>query len=64
MLLDENFEHWRKLFSVALEAAVNPTLERTLSRRFLDAAQRFGEASRDESPATRTFKYVTALDAC
>lgn len=45
-----------------LEAAVDPDLARPLSRRFLDAAQWFGEASRDDRPATRVVKYVTALE--
>lgn len=50
------------LAGIALEAAVNPDLERPLSRRFLDAAQWFGEASRDPSPSTRIVKCVTALE--
>lgn len=50
------------LSGVALEAAVDPDLARPLSRRFLDAAQWFGEASRDDRPATRVVKYVTALE--
>lgn len=51
-----------ELCGVALEAAVDPDLERPLSRRFLDAAQWFGEASRDDSASTRVVKYVTALE--
>lgn len=50
------------LFGVALELAVDPALNRPLSQRFLDAAQWFGEASRDKSPSTRVVKYVTALE--
>lgn len=50
------------LFGVALELAVDPALARPLSQRFLDAAQWFGEASRDKSPSTRVVKYVTALE--
>lgn len=61
-LLDSNFEYWQTLFAVALESIVCPELERPLSRRFLDAAQWFGEATRDEGPATRTIKFVTALE--
>ncbi len=34
-----------ELFGIALEAALNPDLARPLSRRFLDAAQWFGEAA-------------------
>jgi|GEM_PF-972125 len=51
-----------ELCGVALEAAVDPDLDRPLSRRLLDAAQWFGEAARDESPSTRVVKYVTALE--
>jgi hypothetical protein len=60
--IDADFEHFQSLFSVALEAVVCPDLERPLSRRFLDAAQWFGEACREQSPATRTVKFVTALE--
>ena len=45
-----------------MELAVDPALNRSLSQRFLDAAQWFGEASRDKSPSTRVVKYVTALE--
>lgn len=67
-------ENWFKLFDrddygnaiglcgLALEAAVNPDLDRPLSRRFLDAVAWFGEAVREESPAARVVKYVTALE--
>lgn len=50
------------LCGLALEAAVDPDLDRPLSRRFLDAAAWFGEAVREESPAARVVKYVTALE--
>lgn len=60
--IDADFKHFQSLFSVALEAVVCPDLERPLSRRFLDAAQWFGEACREKSPATRTVKFVTALE--
>jgi hypothetical protein len=60
----EQLDYQRPLLlaGIALEAAVNPDLERPLSRRFLDAAQWFGEASRDPSPSTRIVKCVTALE--
>jgi hypothetical protein len=61
-LSEPGFKHYLELFAVALETAVNPDLDRPLSRRFLDAAQWFGEASRDESPSTRVVKYVTCLE--
>ena len=51
-----------ELFGAALEAAVDPDLDRPVSRRVLDAAQWFGEAARDSSEATRVVKYVTALE--
>ncbi|MBY2909642.1 HEPN domain-containing protein [Rhizobium leguminosarum] len=50
------------LCSVALEVAVDPDLLRPISRRFLDAAQWFGEAARDLSPSTSLVKYVMALE--
>lgn len=61
-LASSEFLHLIDLFGVALEAAVDPNLDRPLSRRFLDAAQWFGEASRDKSPSTRVVKYITALE--
>lgn len=61
-LTDPDVAHVLGLCGVALEAAVNPDIERPLSRRFLDAAQWFGEAARDESPSTRVVKYATALE--
>ncbi|HEX8168148.1 MAG TPA: hypothetical protein VF601_20465 [Beijerinckiaceae bacterium] len=56
------YQRLLELCGVALEAAVDPDLERPLSHRFLDAAQWFGEASRDDSPSTSVVKYVTALE--
>lgn len=61
-LADPNFAHMMSLCALALEAAVDPNLVRPISRRFLDAAQWFGEASRDERPASRVVKYVTSLE--
>jgi hypothetical protein len=62
LLDDPNIAQVRELSGIALELAVNPDLERPLSRRYLDAAQWFGEACRDTSPATRIVKFVTALE--
>lgn len=50
------------LCGIALQAAVDPDALRPISRRFLDAAQWFGEASRDDRPATQVVKFVTALE--
>lgn len=61
-LVDPGFTQVLSLSSIALEAAVDPDLARPISRRFLDAAQWFGEASRDNRPATRIVKYATALE--
>lgn len=61
-LLDPYFDSFLKLFSTALELTVDPSLERPISRRFLDAAQWFGEATRDSSPSTKIVKFVTALE--
>jgi hypothetical protein len=61
-LADPYYQRPLELCAIALEAAVDPDLERPLSRRFLDAAQWFGEAARDGSPSTRVVKYVTALE--
>jgi hypothetical protein len=67
-------DEWLDLFSdheaqaaiaglgVALEAAVNPALERSISDRFLDAAQWYGEAVRETSQGAKAVKYVTALE--
>src|SRR5205085_2396212 len=51
-----------ELLGIALEAAVDPQMERPLSDRFLDAAHWFGEAVRESSPAAKVIKYVTALE--
>lgn len=51
-----------RLFGIVLEAAVCPDLHRPVSHRFLDSAQWFGEACRDEQPATKVVKFVTALE--
>jgi hypothetical protein len=51
-----------RLFGVALESAVDPTLTRPISERFLDAARWYGEAVRETSPAAKVIKYVTALE--
>ena len=61
-LEDPDFAHILSLSGLALEAAVDPNLARPICHRFLDAAQWFGEASRDDRPATRVVKYVTALE--
>ncbi len=61
-LADPYYQRPLTLCAIALETAVDPDLERPLSRRFLDAAQWFGEAARDNSPSTRVVKYVTALE--
>lgn len=58
-------EDVRRMFylcGVALEAAVNPDVERPLSRRFLDATLWFGEGVREESAAASVVKFVTALE--
>lgn len=62
MLVTEDSQAWLNLFGIALEVTINPDLERPLCRRFVDALQWFGEAARDESAATKTVKYVTALE--
>ncbi|MCP2092025.1 UNVERIFIED_ORG: hypothetical protein J2Y81_008131 [Paraburkholderia sediminicola] len=61
-LNNDEYRSWISLFGVALEAAVNPKLERPLSRRFLDAAQWFGEACREDSASTRTIKFMTSVE--
>ncbi|RUC92440.1 HEPN domain-containing protein [Pseudomonas aeruginosa] len=53
---------YQQLLSIALEPVVDPKLLRPLSKRFLDAAQWFGEATRDESDATRIIKYATTME--
>lgn len=62
MLSEPRMLYWKKLFDVVLEVTVDPELDRPISRRFIDAAQWFGEAARDNSYATKTVKYVTALE--
>ena len=57
----EDYGKALRFCGLALEAAVDPDLDRPLSRRFLDAAAWFGEAVREESPAAQVVKYVTAL---
>jgi hypothetical protein len=51
-----------ELCGVALEAAVDVSIERPLSDRFLDSVHWFGEAVRERSPAAKVIKYVTALE--
>jgi|TARA_R100000501_G_scaffold5804_1_gene12858 uncharacterized protein YneF (UPF0154 family) len=46
----------------ALEVAVDPSLRRPISERFLDAAQWYGEAVRETSQGAKAVKYVTALE--
>lgn len=62
MLSEPRVLYWKNLFDVVLEVTIDPDLERPISRRFIDAAQWFGEAARDKSYATKTVKYVTALE--
>lgn len=62
MVFEASSDHWLQLFGLALDAAINPALKRPMGQRFLDAAQWFGEATRDPSPATKIVKYVTALE--
>jgi Apea-like HEPN len=61
-LNNDGWQSWVSLFGVALEAAVDPKLERPLSQRFLDAAQWFGEACREDSASTRTVKFMTSVE--
>ncbi|WP_312814218.1 HEPN domain-containing protein [Brevundimonas sp.] len=61
-LENSDYQYFLKLFGIALEAEIDPDLERPLSRRVLDAAQWFGEATRDVNASTRVVKYVTALE--
>lgn len=61
-LEDPNLAHILSLCGLALQTVVDPALERSVSQRFLDAAQWFGEASRDDRPASRVVKYVTAIE--
>lgn len=59
---DSDGQHLLVLFGIALEAAVNPVLDRPLSTRFLDAVSWYGEATREKVIAARIVKYVTALE--
>lgn len=62
MLSEPRVLYWKNLFDAVLEVTIDPELDRPISRRFIDAAQWFGEATRDNSYATKTVKYVTALE--
>lgn len=62
MLSEPHVLYWKNLLDVALEVTIDPDLERPISRRFIDAAQWFGEAARDNSQATKIVKYVTSLE--
>lgn len=46
----------------AIEAVVDPTLDRPLSRRLIDAASWYGQAVREEFEAARIVKAMTALE--
>lgn len=59
---DSDGQHLLALFGVAFEAAVNPSLDRPLSARFLDAVSWYGEATREKVLAAKIVKYVTALE--
>jgi hypothetical protein len=50
------------VLGVAVESAVDPDLNRPLSRRVLDAIHWFGEGVRETTDAARVVKYVTALE--
>lgn len=54
--------HFFELFSTAVETVIDPDLKRPLCRRFLDAAQWFGEAVRDKRASTSVVKYVMAVE--
>lgn len=58
----EDFPIGIERIGVILESVAQADLDRPLSRRFLDAAQWFGEAVRDPSPSTRLIKFVLALE--
>lgn len=49
------------LLGKALEASL-PGINRPLSNRYLGSLQWYGEAVRDQSPATRLIKFVTAIE--
>jgi hypothetical protein len=55
-------EYFLKFCGVALEAAVDPGLQRPISRRVLDAIYWFGEGVRETSDAARIVKYVTVIE--
>ena len=61
-LEEPDIAYMLSLCGLAIDAAVERDLGKPISQRFLDAAQWFGEASRDERSATRIVKYVTALE--
>jgi hypothetical protein len=50
------------LCGIVLESAANPTLDRPVSRRVLDAIQWFGEGVRETTGGAKVVKYVTALE--
>ncbi|HMG47282.1 MAG TPA: hypothetical protein VK614_07460 [Allosphingosinicella sp.] len=58
----ESYARALHLCGIALESVVDPSFERPLSRRFLDAALWFGEAVRERSLAAKVVKYATALE--
>lgn len=49
------------LLGKALEASL-PGVNRPLSNRYLGSLQWYGEAVRDQSPATRLIKFITAIE--
>lgn len=59
---NEDYAHALHLCGVALENVTDPSLDRPLSRRFLDAILWFGEAVRERSRAAKVIKYATALE--
>jgi hypothetical protein len=61
-MLEQDFPIAVDKIGTILELVAQADLERPLSRRFLDAAQWFGEAVRDPAPATRLIKFVLALE--
>ncbi len=58
----DDVKYFFELFSAALETVIDPDLKRPLSRRFLDAAQWFGEAVRDDRASTSIVKYVMSIE--
>ncbi|WP_332608570.1 hypothetical protein [Achromobacter sp. ESBL13] len=62
ILKSDHIIEMMRLCGIALEAATTPNLQRPLSRRFLDAVQWFGEGCRDDSPSTRTIKFMTSVE--